>query len=63
MTLDQASRRVRDRAKECLEVIEKEVEISSINDQVMKRQDELKRAALSADQKLTKFTEYLISKV
>jgi hypothetical protein len=61
--LDIASGRYREKVSGCLEIITREIDIESTCKQMERRKDELKRSAASAEQKLTKFAEYLISKV
>ena len=47
----------------CIGVISKEINIESTAAKMERRKEDLKRAALSAEQKLIKFSEYLISKI
>lgn len=61
--MDIASERYREKVSGCLEVISREIDTESTGKQMERRKEELKRSAASAEQKLTKFAEYLISKV
>jgi hypothetical protein len=61
--LDQASSRYREKVSKCLDIITKEIDIESTFKQMTRRKEDLKKAAISAEQKLIKFSEYLISKV
>jgi len=63
VSLDLASGRYREKVTGCLEIIAREIDTESTSKQVERRKEELKRSAASAEQKLTKFAEYLISKV
>jgi len=63
VSLDQASSRYREKLSRCLDVIASEINLDSTFKQMNKRKDDLKKAATSAEQKLIKFSEYLISKV
>ena len=61
--MDIASGRYREKVTECLEIISREIDTESTSKQLERRKEELKRSAASSEQKLTKFAEYLISKV
>jgi hypothetical protein len=61
--LDIASGRYREKVTSCLEIISREIDTENTSKQMERRKEELKRSAASAEQKLKKFAEYLISKV
>lgn len=61
--MDMASGRYREKVTSCLEIISREIDPESTSKHMERRKEELKRSAVSAEQKLTKFAEYLISKV
>ena len=61
--MDIASGRYREKVTSCLEIISREIDTENTSKQMERRKEELKRSAASAEQKLKKFAEYLISKV